>query len=460
MKLDFAADQNNEVGGFMKVAASIFALVLVSAAQATLLSRANAQETQTQETMSQGEYLARLGNCVACHSLPGGEPFAGGLKMAVPNIGTIYATNITPDPETGIGNYSFEDFDRAMREGVAKDGHRLYPAMPYPSYAKMSEPDMRAMYDYFMKEVKPVKQANIPEETSGWMSARWLLAIWNFFFLDDDPYENEEEKSAEWNRGAYIVEGLGHCGACHTPRGFLSQEKGLDSEDSDFLAGALLDHWSAPALNGDVNSGLGRWNEEDVAEFMKTGKNRFGTAFGTMVEVINSSTAFMNDGDLKAMSVYLKSLPASEEDGIEPYKYDEATKTQLVSMKFDQRGSQPYFEYCASCHGFDGRGAGVKMLPPLAGNPVVLDPRPDSLINLTLNGSLRLVTQGHVESFDMPPFYVLMSDQQVADVVTFIRSAWGNKPKDAKEVTAEEVAKIRSATKPVGSNDIVVLRMK
>lgn len=439
----------------MKFSTRICAFVLLTAGQAMLTTSALGQES-----ISQGEYLARLGNCVACHSVPGGEPLAGGLKMAVPNVGVIYSTNITPDPATGIGSYTFEDFDRAMREGITKDGRRMYPAMPYPSYAKISESDMRAMYDYFMKEVKPVNHANLPEETSGWMSARWLLAVWNFFFLDEDPYESEEDQSAEWNRGAYLVEGLGHCGACHTPRGFLFQEKGLEAGDSDFLAGALLDHWSAPALNGDVNSGLGRWSEGDVAEFMKTGKNNFGTAFGTMVEVINSSTSFMSDADLKAMAVYLKSLPAAEEENIAPYEYDDTATKQLMSFQFEQRGAQPYYEFCASCHGFDGRGAGVKMLPALAGNPVVLDPRPDSLINLTLNGSLRLVTQGHVETFDMPPFYLLMSDQQIADVVTFIRGAWGNAPKDAEGITPEQVADIRAATKPVGSNDVVVLRMK
>jgi mono/diheme cytochrome c family protein len=439
----------------MKYSASLFAFALLTFGQTLFVRSAHSQDA-----MSQGEYLARAANCVACHSVPGGEPFAGGLKMAVPRIGVIYATNITPDPETGIGSYSFEDFDAAMREGIRKDGTHLYPAMPYPSYAKTSEADMRALYDYFMKEVKPVNQANKPEETEGWLSARWLLSIWNFFFLDDDPYEAEEDQSPEWNRGAYLVQGLGHCGACHTPRGLLSQEKGLDGDDSHFLAGALLDNWSAPALNGDMNSGLGRWEEGDIAEFMKTGKNKFGTAFGTMVEVINSSTTFMTDGDLKAMAVYLKTLPANEEEDVTPYKYDEASGKQLASMDFSQKGSQPYFEFCVSCHGFDGRGAGVKMLPPLAGNPVVLDPRPESLINLTLNGSLRLVTDGHAETFDMPPFYVLMSDQQVADVVTYIRSAWGNSPVDAKEVTADQVGTIRAATTPVSSNDIVVLRMK
>jgi mono/diheme cytochrome c family protein len=179
-----------------------------------------------------------------------------------------------------------------------------------------------------------------------------------------------------------------------------------------------------------------------------------------MVEVINTSTSYMRDEDLRAMAVYLKSLPPAAEKKVKPYEYDDTSTQQLTAFNFEVRGAQPYFEYCASCHGFDGRGAGVKMLPPLAGNPVVLDPRPDSLINLTLNGSLRLVPQGHIETFDMPPFYILMNDQQIADVVTFIRSAWGNQPQGAKPVTAKQVAEIRAATKPVGSDDIVILRMK
>jgi mono/diheme cytochrome c family protein len=436
----------------MRLSAAVVGFVFVAFAPAVMMS-AQAQE------MSQGEYLARVGNCVACHTIAGGEPYAGGLKMAVPKVGIIYTTNITPDPETGIGSYTYEDFDKAMRKGVAKDGHNLYPAMPYPSYAKTSEADMRALYDYFMKEVQPVNQANLPNETSGFLSKRWLLSIWNFFFLDDDPYEAEEDQNADWNRGAYLVEGLGHCGACHTPRGMLFQEKGLDADDSDFLAGALLDHWSAPALNGDVNSGLGRWSETDVIDFMKQGKNKFGTAFGTMVEVINSSTQYFTDGDLKAMAVYLKTLPANEEEDAKPYEYNDSTGKQLASMDFSQRGSKDYFEFCVSCHGYDGKGVGV-LMPSLAGNPVVLDPRPDSLINLTLNGSLRLVTSGHAETFDMPPFYVLMSDQRIADVVTFMRNSWGNAPIEAKEVTAEHVAKIRAETKPVDANDVVILRMK
>ncbi|MCW8193797.1 c-type cytochrome [Proteobacteria bacterium 005FR1] len=407
------------------------------------------------EQMSRGEYLARVGNCAACHTIEGGEPFAGGLKMAVPMLGAIYTTNITPDKETGIGDYTFEDFDRSMRLGVAKDGHHLYPAMPYPSYAKITEEDMRAMYDFFMNEVKPVKQANAANEIPEWMSARWPLAVWNFLTLDDARFEPDPSKDELWNRGAYLTQGLGHCGACHTPRGLLFQEKGLDESDSDFLAGSPLDHWSASPLTGDHNVGLGRWTEDDIVKFLKTGKNRWGSAFGTMVEVVNNSTQYMTDEDLRAMAVYLKSLPVVHEQDTPKWEYDPSTAQQLASFKFDQTGSQTYYEYCVSCHLYDGSGHG-EFMPPLAGNPVVMDPDPSSLINLALNGSLRVVVDGEPETYDMPYFRGLLNDQQIADVVTFMRKAWGH---DASPVTVEQVKEIREATDPL-NHDIVVLKMK
>ncbi|GAB1257534.1 cytochrome c [Aurantivibrio plasticivorans] len=415
----------------------------------------SAADAMAQDSMSDGEYIARLGNCVACHTVEGGEPFAGGFKMAVPMLGNIYTTNITPDKETGIGNYTFEDFDNAMRLGVAKDGHNLYPAMPYPSYAKITEPDMRALYDYFMNEVEPVNQPNIPNEIPDHLSMRWPLSVWNLLMLDDDRYSPDPNQSDEWNRGAYLTQGLGHCGACHTPRGIMMQEKGLDESDSAFLAGAPLDHWSASSLNGDINSGLGRWSEEDIVAFMRDGKNRFGTAFGTMVEVINNSTQYMTDADLKAMAVYLKSLPAVNEKNDQPWEYSDATAKAIQAFDFSATGSQVYFEYCGSCHAYDGAGHSLDM-PSLAGNPVIMDPDPSSLINLTLNGSLRLVRDGAPETFDMPYFRGLLDDQQIADVVTFMRQSWGHK---ASGVSAEDVAVIRTATDPT-KHDVVVLRMR
>ncbi|MEX2365109.1 MAG: cytochrome c [Pseudohongiellaceae bacterium] len=406
--------------------------------------------------LSHGEYVARLGNCVACHSTVEGEPLAGGLEMAVPFLGSIYATNITPDPATGIGEYSFEEFDRAMRTGVARDGHRLYPAMPYPSYAKMSEQDMRALYDFIMNEVEPVNQPNLPSEIPAWKSPRWPMAVWNMLNLDSTPYIPDDSQSETWNRGAYFVQGLGHCGACHTPRGLLFQEQALDESGSEFLAGAALDHWYASSLNGDINSGLGRLDEADIVEFLKTGHNRFGTAFGTMVEVINNSTAHMSDADLNAVAVYLKSLPALNEAGETPWNYQPGDAESLANFNFDRPGARNYWEYCSSCHVTDGSGY-YPFQPPLAGNPVVMDPDPSSLINITLNGSLRVFTENGPDVNDMPYFRQLLTDQEIAEVLTYIRNAWGN---SAPAVGVEAVTEIRGATDPTRNDVIFVLRMK
>lgn len=446
---------------FRKLACGLFVLTLISGCDSGPVTTPStfASDSQAQAAaagISHGEYVARLGNCVACHSVPEGAPLAGGLKMAVPMLGNIYATNITPDPATGIGQYSFEEFDRVMRTGVARDGHRLYPAMPYPSYAKMSEQDMRALFDFIMNEVEPVNQPNLAAEIPGWKSPRWPLAIWNVLTVDGDPYQSDTSKSEAWNRGAYLTQGLGHCGACHTPRGLLMQEKALDEGGKAFLAGASLDHWFASSLNGDINSGLGRWSEADVVEFLQSGHNRFGTAFGTMVEVVNNSTRHMSDADLQGMAEYLKSLPAVAEANATPWSYSDAETTQLMAMDFSKPGAQVYSEYCASCHANSGAGY-YPYQPPVAGNPVVMDADPASLINITLNGSLRVVGSEGPDINDMPYFRQLLSDQQIADAITFIRTSWGH---SASVVSAEQVAEIRAATDPTRNDDIFVLRMK
>jgi len=407
--------------------------------------------------LSHGEYVARLANCVACHSVPEGEALAGGLKMNVPMMGNIYTTNITPDNATGIGDYTFDDFDRAMRFGVKKNGQRMYPAMPYPSYAKMSEQDMRALYDFIMNEVEPVNQPNQANEIPGWKdNARLGMGIWNLLTMDDEPYEPDSNQSDAWNRGAYLIQGPGHCGACHTPRGLLMQAKGLNEDDSAFLSGAPLDHWNASSLNGDINSGLGRWTEADVAEFLGSGHNRFGTAFGTMVEVVNNSTQHMSDADLNAMAVYLKSLPPVAEVNATAWQYDNGATESLLILNFSETGSQDYYEYCSNCHGTNGQGY-YPYQPPLAGNPVVMDADPSSLINLTLNGSLRVIAEQGPDVNDMPYFRQLLSDQEIADVITYIRSSWGH---NAAPVTAAQVSEIRQSTDPTRNDDIFVLRMK
>ncbi|HXZ06637.1 MAG TPA: c-type cytochrome, partial [Paraburkholderia sp.] len=335
--------------------------------------------------VQRGAYLAKVGDCVACHTAPHGKPFAGGLQMSTP-MGAIYTTNITPDPSTGIGGYSEEDFARAMREGVAKDGHNLYPAMPYPSYAKVNDDDLRALYAYFMHGVAPVNQANREPDIKWPLNMRWPLKIWNIVFLDKEVYQNKPDKDAAWNRGAYLIQGLGHCGSCHTPRGVAFQEKALDESGSAYLTGAPLDGWFAANLTGDHNTGLGRWSEQDLSAFLKTGANAHASAFGSMTSVINNSTQAMDDSDLAAMSRYLKSLPAAGGNGAPPYTYDaKATKVSLDRPANDP-GARVYTAFCMHCHGVDGKGF-APMLAPLSGNPNVLEKDASSLINVTLNGT-------------------------------------------------------------------------
>jgi alcohol dehydrogenase (quinone), cytochrome c subunit len=399
-----------------------------------------------------GEYVARAGDCVACHSVPGGKAFAGGLKMGSP-LGNIYSTNITPDPETGIGNYTLQDFDRALRQGIAKDGHRLYPAMPYPSYAKLTDADVKALYDFFMKDVPPIRQANKPNEIPTWLSFRWPLALWNLVFAPSGSYVNKPEHDAVWNRGAYLVQGLGHCGACHTPRGFAFQEKALDESSPAYLSGALLDAWLAANLRGDPRTGLGQWSQADLVEFLKTGHNRDGTAFGSMIDVVNNSTPYLSDGDINAIAVYLKSLPAS--GGEQAYAYDDATTTALHAGRVSAPGAATYATRCASCHGLDAKGF-APYLPPLAGNPTVLGSDPSSLVNIVLNGSTPLVVKGTPDAYRMPLFRLQLNDQEIADVVSFIRAGWGNQ---ASPVTAAQVAEIRKSTDPT-SDRVVILKMR
>jgi mono/diheme cytochrome c family protein len=403
--------------------------------------------------MDRGEYLARAGDCVSCHSVPGGKAFAGGLKMGTP-LGNIYATNITPDQATGIGAYRLADFDRALRRGVAKDGHHLYPAMPYPSYAKLSDGDVAALYDFFMKDVPAVQQPNRPSEIPWPLNMRWPLALWNRAFLDTGVYQAKPGQSEAWNRGAYLVQGLGHCGACHTARGVAWNEQALDERGVGYLAGANLDFWSAPNLRGDVNAGLGRWSPADLATFLKTGHNRDGTAFGSMIDVINNSSPYLSDADLDAIAIYLKSLPprAAEQP---PVAYSEATTKVLRGGHPSDHGAQIYVGQCVSCHVDTGKGF-APYLPPLAGNPTVLDPDPSSLINIVLNGSNPIVVKGTPDAYRMPQFRINLTDKDIADVVTFIRHGWGN---NAGAVTADQVAAMRKATDP-SSDQVVILKMR
>lgn len=391
-----------------------------------------------QAALQKGAYLAKVSDCVSCHSAPHGKDFAGGLQMMTP-LGTIYTTNITPDPETGIGNYSLADFTKVMRKGVAKDGHHLYPAMPYPSYTKMSDEDISLLYVYFMKGIYPVKQANKKNGISWPLNARWPLAAWNFVFLKEGVYQPKAEKDANWNRGAYLVQGMGHCGACHTPRGIAFQEKGLDESSKTFMTGATLEGWAASNLAGDYNSGLGRWSEGDIASYLKTGVNQYSSAFGTMTTVINNSTEAMSAEDLSAIAHYLKTLPPAVTEKQSPYQYNSDTTLAKFKEPTKYPGARLYQQYCLACHGADGKGT-VPYLTSLAGNPAIMDADPSSLINVVLNGSPQLVPQGIAAPYNMPRFRSILNDDQVAQLVTFMQTSWNH---NLSSTEAKQVAKIR-----------------
>ncbi|MFM0529892.1 cytochrome c [Paraburkholderia strydomiana] len=420
-------------------------------------------EAPSAELIQHGEYVARLSDCVACHSTPERAPFVGGLEMATP-MGSIFATNITPDPGTGIGAYSLADFDRAIRHGVAKNGHRLYPAMPYPSYAKLSDDDLRALYAYFMHEVRPVHQENKPVGIPWPLNMRWPLALWNTVFTESGTYQTKAsadsrasaDTGALWNRGAYLVQGPGHCGSCHTPRGWAMNEQALDEISPIYLSGALLDGWYAPSLRGDRNTGLGRWNEADLYQFLKTGRNQHAVVFGSMADAFNNSTQFMTDNDLKAIAHYLKSLPGDPARDGTPWNHDATSSDPLtIQERRTTAGAQTFMAKCSYCHGQNGRGQG-QWIPPLAGSASSLAKESASSINVTLNGSARVVANGVPDAYRMPPFRLQLSDQEIADVLTFVRTSWGN---TGGAVNPAEVKELRERTSPTSSN-IVILQMR
>ncbi|MHA6205931.1 c-type cytochrome [Dyella soli] len=430
-------------GGLLR--AIVVLIVLVAAAWlATHLFRGGGGDASatapapTDEQIKQGEYLARAGDCAACHTAPGGKPFAGGLAIASP-IGNIYSTNITPDPRTGIGGYSYGQFERAVRRGINAAGHTLYPAMPYPSYAKVSDSDVQALYAYFMRGVTPVEQANHPEGIAWPLSMRWPLTYWRWLFAPKvAPVEVAPGQDAALARGQYLVEGLGHCGACHTPRGHALQERSLAAGDgTSYLSGGESDHWVAPSLRGEPASGLGSVSEQDVAMLLKTGRSERSAVFGGMSDVVQHSTQYLTDEDLAAIAHFLKSLPPARQETA--LSYDQATHAALGSGNVGATGAQLYIDNCATCHRTDGHGY-PQVYPALAGNPVLNGRHAGAAIRLVLHGGTMPAGNGAPTQFSMPAFRERLSDQQVADVLSFVRSSWGNR---GGAVTAEQVAPLR-----------------
>ncbi len=390
-----------------------------------------------------GEYLAIAADCGACHSAPGGKPFAGGLKLDSP-LGAIYSTNITPDPDSGIGKYTLEDFDRAVRHGIAKNGVTLYPAMPYPSYAVMTDADVAALYDYFMHGVEP---AAAPAHANGipWpLSIRWPLAIWRKLFAPSPNapvFDGSRFTDPVLARGAYLVEGPGHCGTCHTPHALTLQEKALNDSSPVFLAGGpAIDGWVAVNLRGNAADGLGSWSKEDIVATLRTARNKEQTVIGSaMSDVVVHSTSHLTDEDLLAIAAYLKTLPPAPKD-LARYSADPATAAALTAGRETSRGAELYDDNCAACHRSDGAGS-ANVLPKIAGNSTVLSTDPDSLIRLVLSGSSLPGTARAPSPLGMPGFGWRLSNEEIAQLLTFIRSSWGNQ---APSVSARDVAKVRA----------------
>ncbi|WP_415764853.1 c-type cytochrome [Paraburkholderia sp. J10-1] len=416
------------------------AMVSGAAVAAFASFAAHAAELPNAALVAHGEYLARAGDCIACHTAQGGKPFAGGLKFDTP-IGAIYSTNITPDANTGIGKWRYDDFAKAVREGVRPNGETLYPAMPYPSYARLSDDDMKALYAYFMRGVGPVHVQNRAVDIPWPLSMRWPLGAWRMLFAPKvQAFDGAHYNDAIVARGAYLVQGLGHCGACHTPRASTMQELALtDLEGDDFLAGGgPIDGWVPSSLRGNPRTGLGSWSEDDIVQLLKSGRNLHTAAFGGMTDVVQHSMQHMNDADLLAIARYLKTLPTSDPKETS-YAYDPAAANKLQNGDASARGAAVYRDNCMACHRSDGRGY-TRVFPALGGNPVVQGKDPTSLIHVLLAGSALEGTKSAPSSFTMPPFGWRLSDQEVADVSTFVRTSWGNA---GAPVSAEDVAKVR-----------------
>ena len=406
-------------------------------------------------TVERGRYLATAGDCIACHSVPGGKPMAGGLALATP-LGPIIATNITPSNTHGIGSYTLAQFSDAVRHGVRADGAHLYPAMPYTAYAKLTDADLAALYAYFMHGVAPVDAA--PATTTKLpfpFNIRLSMAGWNLLFLDKKPFEPDPAKSAEWNRGAYLAQGLAHCGTCHTPRNLLMAEQ-LSKE----LGGADLGTWHAPNITSDVNSGIGSWSRQDLVGYLRTGRAaQRGQAAGPMAEAIDHSLQHLNDTDLNAIAAYLQSMPALRDAAdTKPVTQWGAADEELnairgVPLPKDlnrMSGPQLYDAHCASCHQAKGEGSFDGSLPPLYHNSATGRSQTNNLVMAMLDGVER---QDGGSNHLMPAFRQVLSDEQIVTLGNYVQGKYGN---PAGKVTLEQVTTLRRGGAP--SNLIGIAR--
>ncbi len=359
--------------------------------------------------IERGRYLAVVGDCTSCHTVPGsGQPFAGGRPIETP-FGVVVGANITPDLETGIGAWSDEQFVRALREGKGHNGQPLYPAMPYPYYTKLTESDALAIRAY-LNTVKPVRNAVVSNKLPFPFDVREGMTAWNALYFKKGEFRPDPAKSAEWNRGAYLVEGLGHCGACHTPKSALGGD-----ESARALQGYALQGWFAPNITGDNERGVGGWSVADIVAYLKKGHNPTSASTEIMAEEITLSSSHMTDADLTAIATYLKDFPGQTSP---PAAALSASDPKMVA------GGAIYADECSACHGLDGKGVPY-LFPSLAGSPNVRSTDPTSLVRILIEGARSVATAGEPTGPGMPSFAWKLSDDQAAAVLTYIRNAWG-----------------------------------
>jgi mono/diheme cytochrome c family protein len=384
---------------------------------------------QRQPDVTHGEYVYRLGDCAACHTKPGGKTLAGGYALVTP-LGTIYSTNITPDRDHGIGSYSLTDFARAVRLGVTPDGTRLYPAMPYTSYAKMSDEDVQDMYAYLQKNIAPVNEP-APATKLPWpFNMRWTMAFWNVVFLDSSHFTPDSSKDAQWNRGAYVVEALEHCGECHTPRAITQN---LDNAKK--FSGTVLQGWKAYNITASKQSGVGGWSDDALASYLSTGHaDGHSSASGPMAEAVSNSLRFANADDVKAIVAYVRSTPAIENAPAIALNPPAANETSPQPGL----GVQVFAGNCANCHDWNGKGV-QSPYANLLGSRTVNDPDATNLMAIVLSGSNAPLP---IEHAFMPPFGHGHSDDELAAVANFVNGYFGN---GATHVTAADIEKARKA---------------
>jgi mono/diheme cytochrome c family protein len=380
-------------------------------------------ETQpSAETIAHGKALTEAGGCAGCHTPDPAKPFAGGKRIITP-FGAIYSFNLTPDRDTGIGAWSDQDFRRALREGVAPDGSRYYPVFPYPYFTRLTRDDIQAIRAY-LATLTPVHNS-IPSPELRWpLNYRVLLRGWDWLFFRPGILQPDQQKSTEWNRGRYLVEGPGHCGACHTPKNAFGADRRTHA-----LGGGLVQDQFAPRLDAAERSGLKSWSVDDIVEYLQSGRNGRSHAGGLMADVVRDSTSLMSDADIRAIATYLKDLPPGERE-------PNALPPPPAQMS---DGEKVYKSACIACHEADGSGA-PRIYPPLPGNANLQSAIALSTLRIILDGAQTLTTPRAPNPGSMPAYADKLSDQEIADVTTYIRSSWGN---SASAVTAAQVAKAR-----------------